>query len=226
MSNYLQKLCVYQLKEMYGKCSTIRLVDIDKDVPTLPDMWDYDFTVYVFHSSLRPIGVNLRQIHVDINAAWPYNLKDYAIDYNPLDVKDKDLRHKFIAYSNGIDNTVPMYIYLTSNNSFYFSLSSKIPDGMVRAFNPGVFVMAEPFSNFKCVDGVAMPSKEDTGSDVFEVLQTCKFQTFTPPPPMVQAPPMMSQKAITEEKETIKNTVFTVVLVFALALSFVIYKSN
>lgn len=221
MSSHIQKLCVYQLKEMYGKCSTIRLTDIDSPPPVLPDIWDFDFEVYVFDNSLRPLGVNMKQVHVDVNAAWPYNIKDYAIDYNPFEVPDKDLRSKFIIYTNQVDNTIPMYINLTSNNSFYLTLDPETPDGMVRAFNPNVYVMKEPFENFECVGGVAMPTNDPTEQDVFEVLKTCKFQEFTAPPP--PPPPVFDVTEIQfmeKHKDRLLTSVFAVA--FVLGVVFIV----
>jgi hypothetical protein len=121
----------------------------------------------------------MKQIHVDINPAWPYNITEYAIDYNPLEVPSKDLREKFITYTNAVDNTVPLYIFLTSKGAFYFSLERTVPDGMIRAFNPAIFVMDTVFADFKCIGGVVMPALEKSNEDVSSLLETCQFQDFT-----------------------------------------------
>ncbi len=223
MSEYLQKLCVYQLRDMYGKCSTIRLTDIDQSPPVLPDIWTYDFCVYVFHRSLRPIGVNLKQLHIDINAGWPYNLKSYEIDFNPIDVIDQDLRYKFITYTNSVNNTIPLYLYLTSNDSFYLSLNSEIPDGMIRAFNPSVYVLRTPYDHFECIGGVAMPTQKTTGKDIYEVLKTCKIEDFTDD--IKPIPPLLTAKMVEKREQIIINSTYGLVIFLSIILSMLVIKS-
>lgn len=175
-SYYVVKLCVYQLKEMNGFGSAIRVIDADQSPPVLPDM-DFDFSVYVFDQSLRPIGVNMKEYYMDHRNAWPYYINKYQLEFNPVDVKDQENRQRFIAYTNRVDNTIPLYLYQAQTGAFYLSLKDKVSDDLSPAFNPAIYVMPTPFSRFKCIQGIVAPTEEESGQPVYKVLEMCRVET-------------------------------------------------
>lgn len=176
LSYYVAKLCVYQLKEMHGLGSAIRIVDINEEPPVLPDM-TFDFSVYVFDETLRPIGVNMKEFYMDHKKDWPYYITNYQLEFNPVDVKDKENRQRFIAYTNEVDNTIPLYLYQTPSDGFYLSLTTKVPEDLVPAFNPAIYVMSKPYEGFKCTRGVVSPTDEPDAQAVYKVLETCREET-------------------------------------------------
>lgn len=185
--SFVAKLCVYKLKGMYGRGNILKIVDWNQDAPTEKDFpqlkdYDLDFVGYVFYPELRPLRPNIKINCVDNSPAWPYHTIDTFVELDPIDVKPQENRVRFISYINGVENTVPLYIYrMTDRSGYLFSLDKNIPENAKRAFNPNIWIMPEPYLTFECKNGLVKPTL-GRGKDIFNALRSCEIDAYSDNP--------------------------------------------
>lgn len=161
--------------DIYYKGSLCRLVQASKTPQFLIEQnWVLGFSFYAFPYDMIPIPKNMTRFITYYRSKFPYDTYAVYPDYNPLDefyeldTEPLNLTTTFIAYSDGVENTVPLHVFERSVGEYssVFITPSQYPpvdpvfaSGYKESIFSPFYVPLRPIDEFKCVNTICIPAQ-------------------------------------------------------------------
>jgi hypothetical protein len=120
--------------------------------------WKFYKTFYAFSPMFRPIPNGLKIINASKIGKFPYNTKTVEFSYDPFNIDKAAV--SFITWSKPVIGTIPLYLWITSNNSIFPTFENiqydKTKGWTETAISP-IYVLIDPTSSKIKLDSNNIP---------------------------------------------------------------------
>ena len=191
--------------------SRISLPFIDKNgdyICSRENDWKLYKKIWVYNYNNYPPLIPKAKTYIITNTkAFPYNSIDITEKFDPFWSKLSLDAIRFIAYSEYVPNTIPLYIY-KKDSSIYFTLDRQ--DNLTPHHLSPIYVMDKNYTYFNKTGGVIYPS--ESGAVYSELLQTTK---------PIQKDNIVKSEIVDDQHESVYS-VYIVLVVLLVALLLII----